>query len=159
MFKNFIKGFNAGKEIAQRGIFWRPNIIQTINHDVGTIFVVHDEASLIVKNLRIAAAGNLGEAFAIIVDDNFMELSQPTKEFIIQHEIGHLVNSHVYTMKKFIKRNMSSKVSDDEREADEYSCLKVGKENTISALKEILRIEGIRKKEIVRRIKLIELGN
>lgn len=71
----------------------------------------------------------------LFIDNLFDELSIPTQEFIIQHELGHF-NLHQDIL---LNPNFGTKRYDNiEFEADEYAMNIIGKENAVNALEEIL---------------------
>ncbi len=69
----------------------------------------------------------------IFVDDDFMHMSDSTKEFIIKHELGHFLNGHKYTGTRNIKQEI---------EADAYAVSKTSKRTGIKALKELKKVLG-----------------
>lgn len=84
--------------------------------------------------------------YMITVDDTFMKCSNETKNFIIEHEIGHIMlhmNNKIGLTEK-IKRffNCLFEINSYEFEADSYACRKVGKECAINAFKEIIKIKN-----------------
>lgn len=119
-------------------------------------FILDKNPCLLVNN-KIAFAGmQIMETYnmftntttctpIISIDDNFELLSDNTKEFVIQHEMGHF-NNHKEFMVGVIGRRIEL-----EYEADIYAALRIGKHNTIKALKE-LRGMGILSIELNKRI-------
>lgn len=68
----------------------------------------------------------------IVVDGDFMELSDMTKRFLIGHELGHYEKHMNKIIKPGYIRNLN-----DEFEADENGAEMVGLENAIEALEEL----------------------
>lgn len=68
----------------------------------------------------------------IIVDDNFYELKEETKKFIIGHELGH--SQHEVQIGQYIRK------INDEFEADEYAAKLIGLDASINALKEMKQL-------------------
>lgn len=69
----------------------------------------------------------------ISTDDNFDLLSDNTKEFIIQHELGHFDHKDLIT--GVVGRQIAL-----ECEADMHAALVIGKDNAINALKELRKM-------------------
>ena len=75
----------------------------------------------------------------IIKDGLFDMLSKESQEFIIQHELGHFnLHLHLLTNEKLIGTIIRNE--NVEFEADAYAVCKVGKEQAIRAIEEILQI-------------------
>lgn len=101
----------------------------------------------------------------IFVDNDFFNLSENAKTFILEHELGHLkdFNNNKYKPSKLnnLFRIIVALfgVQKSEQSADKNSVEIIGKENAVKALEEIKNIFSnsfINKHEIKNRIKLIE---
>lgn len=88
----------------------------------------------------------------IFVDDFFIGLEPVVQDFIIEHEIGHVVMSH-YCMSA-LDRDINQ-----EFEADNYALGVVGKDNAYASLTSLCRLVKNRKsrKEINKRIERLEV--
>ena len=111
----------------------------------------------LVEGLHVLAMATYtridSSAPGICVSPDFLNISEKLQEFILYHEIGHIVNGHITLdenaleetaeetierLKKYEEERYSND-SFDKREfvADEYAMRKVGKENAIESLREI----------------------
>lgn len=82
--------------------------------------------------------------YMIVVDDIFMDCSSTTKDFIIEHEVGHIL-LHMNNQINFIEKMRRFfveliNINLYEFEADNYALKKVGKDSTLQAFEEILLI-------------------
>lgn len=71
-----------------------------------------------------------------IYDDMYKLLSKETQEFIKYHELGHFE----LQLECLIDPSKAGRFVDREIEADMYGYMKIGKENTVNALKEIKKV-------------------
>lgn len=105
----------------------------------------------------------------IVVDDNFLELPDVQKTFLIYHELGHREYGHTNKMKtpwatrralkKRIKCIKKGRVIQDELDADAYAVKNIGKEAGIAALTSLLDVineSELSNKELLLRIQQIE---
>lgn len=119
----------------------------------GTIVVVdHEFVRAHGYQLAVVATYENGK-HDIFVDNVFMDLSPETQQFIIEHEIGHIMHRHKTELKQRQWDMFWGKVHQHEIEADQYAAHMVGKEAAIRALKELYKITYNR--ELKRRAKLI----
>lgn len=92
--------------------------------------------------------------FIIAVDHYFLKMSKIAQKFILYHEIGHMVNGHLnkrYDSEKRINDVLNNSISAIELEADIYSCSKIGINNFIYSINEIINFlneDDIGKKEL-----------
>ena len=101
----------------------------------------------------------------IFVDNDFFNLSENAKTFILEHELGHLkdFNNNKYKPSKLnnLFRIIVAlfSVQKSEQSADKNAVEIIGKENAVKALEEIKNIFSnsfINKHEIKNRIQFIE---
>lgn len=134
--------------------------------------IIHNNELLRNKNCLIAGMvpfynidifGNkVGEPiYAIVVDDLFYKLSNVSQEFIIYHEIGHVVHNHMDGLDEkdyMSKRRNTTKYASMEIEADNYAAKHVGYRNAYHALVEMYELIRIWKspedKERLRSMKM-----
>lgn len=81
----------------------------------------------------------------ITVDENFDVLSTNAKRFVLYHEVGHLKDPRGFEKLQedaLIRGHESNEelISKSEKVADDYAVLRIGKKNSIKALKEILSL-------------------
>lgn len=100
----------------------------------------------------------------ITVDENFDVLSTNAKRFVLYHEVGHLKDSRGFEKLQedaLIRGHESNEelISKSEKIADDYAFLKIGKKNSIKALKEILSLienSFLNTEELIARIERLE---
>lgn len=96
----------------------------------------------------------------VYVDAQFRNMSRNTQNAILCHEMGHRKNAHnpgITYMFDRIKAVLNGKVLPMELEADAYAVSIIGKNNMISALKELAtHTHGLTRKEFFYRVKAIE---
>lgn len=115
------------------------------------ILVVHNPDAVTANGFMIAMSSvanfSIGQRIVILVDDFYMNLPDDIKEFIIYHEIGHILNGDIFDIKfglflpkekrhfVRIKRMFNSKESIlMEEMADLYAADKVGTHTSIKAI-------------------------
>lgn len=98
----------------------------------------------------------------ITVDSNFDVLSTNAKRFVLYHEVGHLKDPRGFEKLQedaLIRGLGENTISKSEKVADDYAVLRIGKKNSIKALKEILSLienSFINTEELIARIERIE---
>ena len=108
----------------------------------------------------------LGNGNAIYVDKLFLSLSETTRVFVIAHELGHVAAGHMsVSLKKLIIMNSIRRyvcpfnpATRKEFEADRYALNYLTKDECISSLKELMKLDlgFIAKLEFFCRIKEME---
>lgn len=100
--------------------------------------LINNEFLLAINDIAIAGMFILnfdsieGYTPMIVIDNNFKEMTNNSKLFIVAHEIGHFkYHIHRITNPEYI-RNIN-----DEFEADEYAAESIGFENAINGLNEL----------------------
>lgn len=83
----------------------------------------------------------------IFVDDDYFALSKETKEFMIQHELGHIAHRHEGST--VLDRRLEK-----EHEADLYASRTVNAVIALESIKSI--VKGKAKKEVEKRIQLLK---
>lgn len=103
---------------------------------------------------------NNTQAWVLVTDDLYEDLSTNTQDFIVQHEIGHLVNKDTMDVssiiKVFINRFLKKEYREMEYNADLYAAKMIGYENAKAALKELFNnknSKALSKLELLGRIK------
>ena len=80
--------------------------------------------------------------YIIAVDNEFLTLSKRTQEYILQHEIGHIINGHLNLTEISYDARMNdllnNKVLNIELEADMYACKVIGLDNFIGSINELI---------------------
>ena len=103
------------------------------------ILLAIDPMVLSITGLAVAAGGVLHypekQVTSIIVDDNYLSMSENGKRFTIAHELGHIVCQ----IEKFRSGSYVRDIN-DEFEADEYALEQVGLEVALEGLNEIRSI-------------------
>lgn len=160
--KNIVKGIKlnikVAKGIASDNMPTKIYRLEMISAD-GVIYE-YSPATLAVSGVSICGTQPIQFTNGLLVqriiyDDLYDELSEDTKQFIVEHEKGHFDLKHDGSVRRI----------EDEYAADEYAALIVGKENAIKALKEMAELLATvsfskRHKSVVEindRIKNIEL--
>lgn len=81
------------------------------------------------------------ERNVISVDDNFINLSDNAKNFILLHEQGHIINNlRSQSGIKVLLKEVFNKVDTIEIEADKYAISNIGKDCVLKAIDELLQI-------------------
>lgn len=149
--KKTIKAIKAGIAVKQR-VLWVPSYMQ-----FGRFQVVHDPEVMLAFGGKFAAVmiTVTGQRF-ICIDDYFLALSTPTQQAVLEHEMGHVILQH--QQNAFVRQweTWRGRVYQHEKEADAYAVMRVGKQEMIDALTELLRFG--KNKEIERRINIIKEG-
>ncbi len=103
------------------------------------VLLAIDPISISMAGLAIAAGGVLNfeteQVTTILVDNNYLNMTEEGKRFIIAHEVGHIT----YQIEKFRSGNYVRNI-EDEFEADEYAMEQVGLEASLQGLNEIKAI-------------------
>lgn len=140
-----VDAFKAAKKMAQGG---SPKIEPLYYVDGYSVYYSHE--SMVVSGLLVAVAiQDFWFGKRIIVDDNFKNLSQVGKRFVIAHEIGHFEDEKLNldsSIKEKSKERMASasknEVIREEAFADTYAALYIGIDNAIKALREIGKVSN-----------------
>ena len=142
--KNIVKlnvdAFKAAKEMAQGN---NPEL--ELLYHVDGYPVYHSHETMVVSGLLVAiSVQDFWFGKRIIVDDNYNNLSQVGKEFVIAHEIGHFEDNQLNLdtpikdkSKERITAANHNTVTKEEAFADTYAALYIGIDNAIKALREI----------------------
>ena len=106
--------------------------------------------------------------YIIAVDNEFLTLSKRTRNYILQHEIGHIVNNHLNLGTKIsydvrMSDLLNNKVLNTELEADIYACKVIGLDNFINSIDELIKYPDLydftikeyrlRKEEVLKKLK------
>lgn len=121
-----------------------------VNVDGTEMYIIFNPYMMVVCSTNIAMS--VPNNNSVIVDADFMKLSEDTQTFIVAHEIGHLKNGH---KGKQFKRMFATEDSlRIEYEADEYAMRVVGYDAAVKALKEVTSyVSYMARKEIHKRIR------
>ena len=113
-------------------------------------------------SIAVAIKSQLG--YSIIVDDTFVDLTQPTKEFVLCHELGHIELGHCekpnpcYSQKRLLEI-LKGGVLKQELDADKFAAYNTSEQQAVYALDELSKkVKGLSRKEIENRIKFIAKG-
>lgn len=93
----------------------------------------------------------------IVVDTEFMKMSEEAQEFIIMHEVGHIVHEHI---ENTLIRQVCvwlGLVYKNEREADDFAVMALGADKVLIGLQEIADYVHV-DSEVLNRIKRIKKG-
>jgi Zn-dependent protease with chaperone function len=146
---NMIKYYKAAYEVQTRMV-WFPNVIDIKGHTV-----YHDSITVMGLGCQIAAAVILKDGGKIIVvDDEFLKLSEKTQLALIYHELGHFEYNHRESSFVRSVKMCLGFVSQNEIDADAYAAEIIGNVEMIDALTELHSIT--KQREIRQRIKLIQ---
>lgn len=110
--------------------------------------IVKNPSYCAANYILFAACVTLGNGTKVIMCDNiFDKLSEHTKQFIIYHEIGHIINNDHEKIKNqieyVVKRTLCiSDITNIELAADRYAIEHVGKHNALLALMEMMDVAG-----------------
>ena len=119
-----------------------------------TVNYLYNPFALLVRGYKAAMCSYdpWCKVVTIFVDDFFMELEPVVQDFIIEHEIGHVVMNH-YCMSA-LGRDINQ-----ELEADKYALGVVGKDNACASLASLHCLVKNKKsrKELVERIERLEV--
>ena len=116
------------------------NIINNTENEYNITLAV-DPITMMMSGLGGVAVGGVlhyenGDMInVILVDGTYLHMSETGKQFVIGHELGHLVCQ----IEKF-RRKDNSRTLHDECEADEYAMKQIGLIKSISGLLELRRI-------------------
>jgi Zn-dependent peptidase ImmA (M78 family) len=152
---NFVKTIKeqveASNEIRYK-IFYTSNIIEINNIKIR----IFDEPLVLKASGFVFAACIIvnDKTLDVYIDENYKKCSTNAKEFILYHEVGHLVNKNLNSSP--MKRSFLGLFTVDkaELEADKYAADNIGIDNVIAALKELYTM--INTGEIKRRIAVME---
>jgi len=93
----------------------------------------------------------------IVVDTEFMKMSDEAQEFIVMHELGHIVHEHV---ENTLVRQVCvwlGLVYKNERQADDFAVMTLGADKALIGLQEIADYVHV-DSEVLNRIKRIKKG-
>jgi hypothetical protein len=106
---------------------------------------------------RFAFAAKVNDQYVIFTDELYVEAPQEVREFVLNHELGHILNGHVekYNVWKMLKRVLIGLVTIDkmEIEADHYAIEQMSASRVVSSLTYINN--RLSTSEINRRIALV----
>lgn len=144
MLKNIIKGFKLYKDYFKNMVYENNNLMFTgfdINSE-GYIIRQNSMQVLCVQKSSFCYCTKVtfenGYEIPLLLHDGFFRiLSEDTKRFIIQHELGH------YNLQPEIFESKTKRNIELEYEADEYAMNIVGKEIAIKAMNELKEIATI----------------
>lgn len=78
----------------------------------------------------------------IIVDNNFLKLDTIVQKYLLEHEVGHIVNRHMYTNDGNVDIRLdaikNNDVSPYELEADYYAIKNIGMNNYIYSVDKLI---------------------
>ena len=120
--KEFIRGFKEGYANAKgnNGV-----IIGHATYCNKKLPIIYSPESLKSNDGIFASCNVLNGKYRIVVDDLFIASPTEVKEFVIQHEIGHI---------ELLKEKIDKHILWDEVYCDKYSMKQVGFNNAINAL-------------------------
>lgn len=147
---------NAIKQISD--ITRRVPLIKQFRLNGIPVELIKDGSMMKVSGVMFSSVVRERYRYVIAVDDHFDKVSSATQQFLIQHEIGHIICKHVakYSYLNQLYRLAMSLISVDEKEleADNYAADTVGINNAIRALEELYSYR--RNKEIAKRIEILK---
>lgn len=117
---DFIRGFKAGFNST------RGHIVGYIEYNGNNLPIIHSPDHVAINNSIFANCSVSNDEYRIVVDDLYIQAPQYVKDFVNQHELGHLYwldNGHE-----------NKHTLNDEFMADAYSAQKVGNINAINSL-------------------------
>lgn len=130
--------------------------IKTLNIDGNEVKLTVDSDAIIASGIRFGMTHIVtkdGEAhYTIILEPICKDMGSDLCQFIIYHELGHLVNE-VFG-KYFFNRNRNL---ENEMNADLYAAKHIGSKRALSALNTLSSQKGIDRAEIRQRMKAIEM--
>ena len=111
------------------------NTIENTENKYNILLAV-DPLTIAMSGLAIAAGGVLHfeteMVTTILVDGNYLNMTDTGKRFVIAHELGHIECQIEKFRQRITERNLA-----DEFEADEYAMKQIGLKDSIKGLKEI----------------------
>lgn len=127
--------------------------------------IIQEYPTYLLANLFIFCCTVLASnAYYLVIDKHFYQLSPETQDFILYHEMGHIINKDLEkeekcTLLKSLGRLLLSifftKIKQEEIQADLHAVSVVGIDKSINALKELNGyVKG--NKELKLRIKYLE---
>ena len=109
-----------------------------------TVQVIYNPYMVIANGWSISGCyTDTVEQIVIFVDDDFMQLSKETQQFVFYHEIGHIACCH--------ESNSISRILEYEYEADAYAASK-SNVDAVQTLTELLPYTPQAEEEIQKRI-------
>ncbi len=148
------KGITISRDVHSVGISGVVGIVGDVQDY--TVETVYNPYALIMARSAFALCycSHYDKRAVIIVDDRYMTLDNSTKEFILQHELGHICFKHdgIFVDGK--------RLLVPEYQADDYACNKVGKDVVLNGLLTLnSKMQGFiykaSREELDRRIKMI----
>lgn len=111
------------------------DVIMNVGSIIRSIPVIHKN-EIVWSISRFACTGKVGFQEAIFVDDFYLHLPQHVQEFIILHELGHIVNKHNLNIKKPFLNSFKRllKLDELEVEADNHALKNLGHKRCYEAL-------------------------
>ena len=125
-----------------------------------------EDVGMAMLGISSAAVSSYEGLNSFIYDDNFMKLSEGSKEFVYYHELGHVMLKHnekqiedPKVKKAYIKAGAKGQVHKFEHEADFFAAAVVGRWQALTALEEVRGSLGPASAEVMnKRIKAIFLS-
>lgn len=130
------KGFSKSK-FQERGFLLPSEMIEVKGHSICT---VKDTLAMQSIGGVVASAVRYGFGKVVLIDDTFDELPENTREFVLLHEVCHLLNGHDEDLIERIKCIRKGEVYPNEIEADKYAADILGTDIAIESLKNIRAI-------------------
>lgn len=123
--------------------------------------IIHCNDVIWGTNSRIACAGSFAYTDCIYVDDFYFMFPDYVQEFILYHELGHIVNKHTDSVLDIRIHNLRRlfRVDELEIEADAYAVKYLGKEKSLKALMYLhnrIHLPMLSRREIKKRIRRVE---
>lgn len=137
------------------------DVIMTVGSLIKSIPVIHKNEIVWSINSRFACSGTLGFTDVIYVDDFYLYLPKQVQEFIILHELGHIVNKHNLKIKKPFLQSCKRvfKLSDLEVEADNHALKNLGHKRCYEALTYLIHdvnMPYLSRKELKKRLNRLQ---
>lgn len=161
--KFLVKGYKKlFDSILQNGVVEK--FISFLSVDGKEISIYHTNMMDMFNNLPQAAATKVSDNnYLIVVSTGWMNAPENIKNWVLHHEVGHIVNGHLEDQRQCLtnnfKRNflpvLSESVLQKEQEADNYATAHCGEQGGLDFFKMIFAA-GISSPELKRRFKSIE---
>ena len=112
--KNSIRNFDSfnGNQILYNNYIDKLDPIKSINTDYGIFDIKHSKRQLMFDNTNtsMAAVYPGTNGYVVAVDDSFFNLKPKTQDFILGHEIGHMVTGITSEESDFLTQTLETKV-------------------------------------------------